>query len=177
MGEYKHMPGSGIQKILLYSCLLLCLSACGGLPGISQPQANQNPTVTPSTSSPTDTEETPTVQPTQNATPILIPSHINTPTTGKNTQKPAQPGKPQTPKTGNPPGIQPVPSGNTRPVLAFYYMWYNPSTWNANTMSDLPATRYDSSNDGLIDQQLNEASSAGITGFISSWWGAGDQTD
>jgi hypothetical protein len=62
-------------------------------------------------------------------------------------------------------------------VLAFYYMWYNPSTWNSNTMSDLPATRYNSSTDAIIDQQLNEASGAGITGFISSWWGAGDQTD
>ncbi len=178
MGKYKYVPGSGIQKLLIYTFLLLCLSACGGLPGISQPQANQNPTATPSTISPTDTVEMPTAQPTQNDTPVLIPSHIITPTAGKTTHKPT---KPQTPKIGNPPGVQPAPTGNgngnARPVLAFYYMWYNPSTWSANTMSDLPANRYTSSSDALIDQQVNEASGAGITGFISSWWGAGDKTD
>ena len=64
-----------------------------------------------------------------------------------------------------------------KPVLAFYYMWYHRSDWCSCHMSDLPTTQYDSSNDTIIAQQLNEASNAGITGFISSWWGPGDNTD
>jgi len=44
-------------------------------------------------------------------------------------------------------------------------------------MSDLPTVQYNSSDDVTIDRQLTEAANAGITGFINSWWGAGDQTD
>jgi hypothetical protein len=44
-------------------------------------------------------------------------------------------------------------------------------------MSDLPVTQYNSSDDTTIDEQLHEAMNAGITGFISSWWGPDDITD
>jgi hypothetical protein len=44
-------------------------------------------------------------------------------------------------------------------------------------MSDLPTVQYDSSNDTTIDRQLTWAIQAGITGFISSWWGPGDTAD
>ena len=44
-------------------------------------------------------------------------------------------------------------------------------------MSDLPTTKYNSNDDATINRQLQEATKAGITGFINSWWGAGDQTD
>ncbi len=44
-------------------------------------------------------------------------------------------------------------------------------------MSDLPTTKYNSSDTSTIYRQLTQASQAGVTGFISSWWGAGDQTD
>ena len=64
-----------------------------------------------------------------------------------------------------------------RPVLAFYYSWYTAQTWCSCTMSDLPTIRYNSSDDATIDRQLNWAAQAGITGFISSWWGQGDHTD
>ena len=73
--------------------------------------------------------------------------------------------------------IVPLPINYNKPVLAFYYMWYHQSDWCGCHMSDLPATQYDSSNDSIIDQQVNEAANAGITGFISSWWGPGDNTD
>ena len=71
--------------------------------------------------------------------------------------------------------IVPLPINYNKPVLAFYYMWYHQSDWCSCHMSDLPATQYDSSNDSIIDQQVNEAANAGITGFISSWWGPGRQ--
>src|SRR5579872_1599182 len=64
-----------------------------------------------------------------------------------------------------------------RPVLAFYYPWYTTATWCACTMSDLPTIRYNSSDDTTVERQVNWAAQAGITGFISSWWGQGDTTD
>ncbi|GAC1389606.1 MAG: endo-alpha-mannosidase [Ktedonobacteraceae bacterium] len=64
-----------------------------------------------------------------------------------------------------------------RPVLAFYYPWYHQSDWCSCHMSDLPTIRYNSSDDSTIDRQVHWAANAGITGFINSWWGPGDQTD
>src|ERR1700674_2408836 len=64
-----------------------------------------------------------------------------------------------------------------RPVLAFYYPWYTPSTWCLCTMSNLPTIRYNSNDNTTIDRQVQWAAHAGITGFISSWWGQGDKTD
>jgi hypothetical protein len=64
-----------------------------------------------------------------------------------------------------------------RPVLAFYYAWYHQSDWCSCHMSDLPIIQYNSADDSTIDRQLNWATNAGISGFISSWWGIGDQTD
>jgi hypothetical protein len=64
-----------------------------------------------------------------------------------------------------------------RPVLAFDYMWYHHSDWSLSKMADLPTIQYNSSDDDTIDRQVRWAADAGITGFISSWWGPGDQTD
>jgi hypothetical protein len=44
-------------------------------------------------------------------------------------------------------------------------------------MSDLPTIQYTSSDDTTIARQVSWAANAGITGFISSWWGPGDKTD
>jgi len=44
-------------------------------------------------------------------------------------------------------------------------------------MSDLPTIQYNSSDDTTITRQVTWAANAGITGFISSWWGPGDKTD
>lgn len=44
-------------------------------------------------------------------------------------------------------------------------------------MSDLPTIRYNSDDEATIERQVNAAARAGITGFISSWWGQGDHTD
>ncbi len=71
----------------------------------------------------------------------------------------------------------PVTVNYNKPMLAFYYMWYHHSDWCSCHMSDLPSSQYDSSDDATIDRQVHQAASAGITGFISSWWGPGDNTD
>jgi hypothetical protein len=44
-------------------------------------------------------------------------------------------------------------------------------------MSDLPTIQYTSSDETTIARQVSWATRAGITGFISSWWGPGDKTD
>jgi Glycosyl hydrolase family 99 len=64
-----------------------------------------------------------------------------------------------------------------RPVLAFYYMWYSHADWCLCHMPDLPTVQYNSADDSTIDRQVTWAANAGITGFINSWWGPGDQTD
>jgi Glycosyl hydrolase family 99 len=64
-----------------------------------------------------------------------------------------------------------------RPVLAFYYAWYQRTDWCLCHMSDLPTIRYNSTDDATIERQINWAAHAGITGFINSWWGPGDKTD
>ena len=73
--------------------------------------------------------------------------------------------------------IPPVTVNYNKPVLAFYYMWYHSSDWCSCHMSDLPNPEYVSSDDATIDRQVHQAANAGITGFISSWWGPGDNTD
>lgn len=90
----------------------------------------------------------------------------------------------------------------TKPSLgtfAFYYPWYGtPSVsgywhgWNdsghnpdnvTDGRSDIAATNYpllgvyDSNNETMIDQQVNEARNAGINCFVVSWWGINDFTD
>src|SRR5205085_8874074 len=51
----------------------------------------------------------------------------------------------------------PTRLNTNRPVLAFYYMWYTPSTWCLCHMSDLPTTRYVSSDDATIARQVSWA--------------------
>jgi glycoprotein endo-alpha-1,2-mannosidase len=71
-------------------------------------------------------------------------------------------------------------------VLAFYYGWYgNPQVsgqwhhWHTNSgvqhidnSTDFPIYgTYDSHDPVLVEQQVQAARAAGITGFIASWWG------
>jgi hypothetical protein len=146
------------QKRYLIVCigivLLMLLSAC-------QAEAESS-AIKPSAATVTTTAvtSTPVVDPTAGTLnmQVLTQPKTQTPTQSASpTQKPAQ--------------------GNGRPVLAFYYPWYNTATWSTSTMSDLPTTKYNSSDPATIQRQVSLAANAGITGFISSWWGAGDQTD
>jgi len=62
-------------------------------------------------------------------------------------------------------------------LLAFYYMWYTQEDWSRPWLKDHPLERYASSNRETIAKQIDEAQSAGIDGFISSWWGPKSDTD
>lgn len=68
-------------------------------------------------------------------------------------------------------------SEKPRMVWAFYYPWYSTLDWSRPVLKDHPLTLYDSSERATIERQVGEAKSAGIDGFISSWWGPETETD
>lgn len=55
------------------------------------------------------------------------------------------------------------------PVLAYYYIWFNPSSWN-RAKRDYPLVgRYSSDDVAVLREQVRLAQQAGITGFMVSW--------
>jgi glycoprotein endo-alpha-1,2-mannosidase len=77
--------------------------------------------------------------------------------------------------------------GLSQQVLAFYYGWYSnpqvsgewrhwknvePSNERIDGVTDFPVDgAYDSHNPALVERQTETARTAGISGFIASWWG------
>ncbi len=59
--------------------------------------------------------------------------------------------------------------GRPIPVLAYYYIWFNPTSWN-RAKSDYPLFgRYSSDDVPVMRQQVTLAKQSGLTGFIVSW--------
>ncbi|MFG1673124.1 hypothetical protein [Micromonospora sp. NPDC049282] len=55
------------------------------------------------------------------------------------------------------------------PVLAYYYIWFNPTSWN-RAKSDYPVLgRYSSDDEEIMRRHVRMAKAAGITGFLVSW--------
>ncbi len=55
------------------------------------------------------------------------------------------------------------------PVLAYYYIWFNATSWN-RAKSDYPLVgRYSSDDVTVMRQQVALAKQSGLTGFIVSW--------
>jgi hypothetical protein len=69
---------------------------------------------------------------------------------------------------------QPVPTGtpvkaSPVPVLAYYYIWYDPSSWD-RAKTDYPQLgKYSSDDPAVMLQHIQWAKAAGIDGFIVSW--------
>lgn len=71
--------------------------------------------------------------------------------------------------------VQPVPgyaapgTPSRVPLFAFYYIWFDPSSWDRAKI-DYPALgRYSSDDPRVMAQHIAWAKSAGIDGFIVSW--------
>jgi len=64
------------------------------------------------------------------------------------------------PETDTHPGVQ---------VYAYFYQWFTPSSWN-RAKADYPlAGRYSSDDLSVLRDQVSQARTAGITGFLTSW--------
>ena len=55
------------------------------------------------------------------------------------------------------------------PVLAFYYIWFNHSSWDRAKKNYPLIGTYSSSQPSVMRHQIEQAKSAGIDGFIVSW--------
>ncbi|HKT04201.1 MAG TPA: endo-1,3-alpha-glucanase family glycosylhydrolase, partial [Rugosimonospora sp.] len=73
------------------------------------------------------------------------------------------------PVSGAPATGQPSAPPAAVPVLAFYYIWFDPSSWN-RAKTDYPQLGdYSSDDPRVLRQHILWAESAGIDGFIVSW--------
>ena len=55
------------------------------------------------------------------------------------------------------------------PLLAYYYIWFTPSSWSRGKRDYPLLGRYSSDDTGIMRQQVRWAKSAGIDGFLVSW--------
>ena len=60
-------------------------------------------------------------------------------------------------------------ASNPVPVLAYYYIWYDTTSWNRAKIDYPLLGRYSSDDISVMRQQIIEAKAAGIEGFIVSW--------
>lgn len=82
----------------------------------------------------------------------------------------ADPAQLPTPPSASSPAVAPLAeAGHAVPVLAYYYIWYDPSSWN-RAKTDYPQLgRYSSDDAAVMEQHVAWAQEAGIQGFIVSW--------
>ena len=72
-----------------------------------------------------------------------------------------------TPSTS--PAASPRMELSSVPMFAYYYIWFDPSSWN-RAKTDLPLLGpYSSDDETVMREHIQEAKSVGIDGFIVSW--------
>ncbi len=62
-------------------------------------------------------------------------------------------------------------AASDRPLMAFYYPWWEYSDWSTDRMSDLPSPRYSGGEDEAIRRHIQQADDAGIDALICTWYG------
>ncbi len=123
-------------------------------------------TTTPTRTSTPLPSATPTS--TATSTPSPAPTETNTPTP-VNTPRPAATATPTAAPIRFPPA-----------VLANYFAWYDPSTWDSGCTSDADRPRdgvYNSDDGGVIARHITQARAAGLDGLAVHWFQAGNRTD
>jgi len=69
-----------------------------------------------------------------------------------------------------PAGASPSPAAAPAiPLLAFYYIWFDPGSWDRAKIDYPQLGHYSSDDPGVMRQHIDWAKSAGIDGFIVSW--------
>jgi Glycosyl hydrolase family 99/Calcineurin-like phosphoesterase len=69
------------------------------------------------------------------------------------------------------PGASTASAPGKTPVFCYYYIWFDPWSWNRAKI-DYPAVgRYSSSDPNVMRRQIEEARAAGVTAFLVSWKG------
>jgi hypothetical protein len=66
-------------------------------------------------------------------------------------------------------------SSHERTVLAYYYAWWDPGNFGRTMFK--PGEAYNSDDRSVMQRHIDQAKSAGIGGFVMSWYGHGDRTD
>ena len=76
-----------------------------------------------------------------------------------------------------PPTASPTPTATAAPrmdlasvpMFAYYYIWFDPNSWD-RAKTDLPVLGpYSSDDEGVMREHIREAKAAGLEGFIVSW--------
>ena len=92
-----------------------------------------------------------------------------TPALASGAETPAVASAAETPATASA-AESPGPQATTPlPLFAYYYIWFDPSSWNRAKIDYPQLGRYSSDDARVMRQQIEWAKAAGITGFIVSW--------
>ncbi|HNP71975.1 MAG TPA: glycoside hydrolase family 99-like domain-containing protein [Kouleothrix sp.] len=65
----------------------------------------------------------------------------------------------------------PARAASDRPVMAFYYPWYEPGDWSYDKMSDVAAPTYSGGDEATLRRHIQQAADAGIDALICTWYG------
>jgi len=66
-------------------------------------------------------------------------------------------------------------AASDRPVMAFYYPWYEMSDWSYDRMSDIAAPKYNGGDDNTLRRHIQQAADAGIDALICTWYGPNEE--
>ncbi len=69
--------------------------------------------------------------------------------------------------------LRPAAAQETSPplVLAFYYLWYDETTWTPARVPDIPLEPYVSRDPQAMARHIQQARSAGIDALLAAWYG------
>ncbi|HEU5100260.1 MAG TPA: hypothetical protein VFU22_14630, partial [Roseiflexaceae bacterium] len=65
-----------------------------------------------------------------------------------------------------PRGATSVLAASERPVMAFYYPWYEMSDWSYDRMSDVAAPKYSGGEEKTLLRHIQQADDAGVDALI-----------